>query len=575
MSMLSVIKRLFGLMMQPALRTRRDVAAGVGIEATNILLGVAGPYVLKLLVDALSGGAVAPGRLLGLVAVFVLAWSGPTLTAALKYVHTTRIIDAISRDLVCRAMGSHLPIVAREREGDTGRMLGQLERLPFSLQIVIDGLMWRAVPLLIQVVVSLAVLSTLVPFLYVAIMAAVLLGYTIATQMSAGRFQAQAKVTNQAVAVVSQALGDVLRNARRVVFNGNVARELAEVDQRVGERRAANERLSWLLVRTAVSQYLVVGVGLIAMLALGGTDVARGALTVGDFVLLQAYAFRLAVPLGGFGFLVRQAGVSIVNIREALDMIAAEEHRPAVSAEPTTAASIGLRDLGFRYSEDQWALRGLEATIAAGSFVVIAGPNGSGKSTLAQLMAGLLTPTEGAVEVDGADLAAIDPDERHRRILYVPQYVGLFNRSLRENALYPPTRQTEADLAVLLGEWRFYESGRPVNFDLMVGEQGERLSGGQIQKLELARLAGVDVPAIILDETTSSLDARSEVAAIETLRSCFGGRTTLVLISHRLRLARDADQVLFLRSGRMVAGAHDALVRQSEDYREFWSLQGD
>lgn len=567
----AVLKALMRLMAGRVLGVRADAAASAGIEALGIGLGVAGPYLLKLVVDRLSAGAVDPAPMVLLIAAFVLAWSGTNLTSSVKYVFSTRIINALARRLTERAVANHLPVVAREREADSGKLLGMLERLPYSLQLVVDGLLGRAAPLLIQVVVSLAVVATLVPWSYVALMTAMLAGYFGVTRLSARRFSDQAQATNAATGAVSQTLGDVLRNARRVVFNGNLDAEVRQVAEGGALRQAAAETLAWLLVRTASAQYVVVGGGLVLMLSLSAFDVSRGVLTVGDFVLLQAYAFRLALPLGGLGFIIRQAGVSIVNIGEVLALTRdAPSDAPVAkpAAAPPAPAAIALEGIGFRYGED-WVLRDVTARIAPGSFVVVVGSNGAGKSTLARIAAGLLDASEGRVLVDGVDMGAIAPAKRHRHVLYVPQFIGLFNRSLGENALYPPTRHGEVELRALLEDWRFYADGRPVDFALTVGEQGERLSGGQIQKLELARLMGVGAPAIILDETTSSLDAPAEKRAVDALRAQHGGRTTLILITHRLGMAREADQVFFMHEGRLRAGNHDGLLADEITYRVF------
>ncbi|GAD58278.1 MULTISPECIES: ATP-binding cassette domain-containing protein [Brevundimonas] len=574
MSTFAVLRTLLGLMLSRGLRLRGDVAGSTAVEAVGIGLGVLGPYLLKLVVDRLAAGTIDPLPFVLLIAAFVLAWSGTNLTSAVKYVFTTRIINTLARRLTERAIASHLPVVAREREADSGQLLGMLERVPYNLQLIVDGILGRAAPMLIQVVISLVVIATLVPLIYVALMAAVLGGYFVATRLSARPFQAQAQAANQAMAAVSGTLGDILRNARRVVFNGNLAAEVQAVSHIAHERQAASVRLAWLLVATAAAQYLVVGGGLILLLGLGGLDAARGQISVGDFVLLQAYAFRLAVPLGGLGFIFRQASVAFANIKDVLALGGPALGATAPVAPPSppeAAAAIELDGVGYRYGSER-VLRDVAARIAAGSFVLLVGPNGAGKSTLARLIAGLLEPAEGVIRIDGADMAAIAEPERHRRVLYVPQFIGLFNRSLGENALYPPTRQGESDLRALLEEWRFYADGRPVDFGLAVGEQGERLSGGQVQKLELARLMGVRSPAIILDETTSSLDAPAERKAVRALRERHRDRTTLILITHRLGLAGEADQVLFVHEGHLAAGSHADLMAGDVTYRAFCAM---
>lgn len=572
MSTLGQIARLTRLMASPALAVRLDVLRGAAAEALGIALSVLGPYFLKLLVDGLTAGTVPSATLVAYVALFAASWAGTSTMASLKMVYTTRIIDRLTRHLLGQALRSQLPVIAGERTGDSGRIQGLVERLPFSLQVVVGGLIWQAGPLVAQVAVSLIVIAALVPFHYVMLMAAILAGYFAAVHVGAGGYQARARDANTATAAVSQASSDVLRNARRVVFNGNVEGELALIAERIDAKRLANQRLSWSLVRLSCLQYAAVGGGLVVLLVLASLDVNAGRITVGDFVLLQAYAFRLALPLSGFGFLMRQAAVSLANLKDVFDLIRPERDTGRTYGPLPGAAAIGLDQVTFRYGPGLPGVADVTASIAPGDFAVIVGLNGSGKSTLAQLMAGLLEPSAGVVRIGGLDLAAVPRAERHRHVLYVPQHVGLFNRSLRANALYPPTARSEAELAATLDAWRFYDDGRSVDFDLLVGEQGERLSGGQVQKLELARLLGVEVPAVILDETTSSMDVRSERQAIGALRRSFPNGTTLVLITHHVGLAADADRVLFMERGRLAAmGRHKALIAQSPAYRALWA----
>lgn len=569
MTTISVIKRLIGLIGRPSLGARQDAACAIGIELANVALGVSAPVLLKLAVDALTNGSAPFGLIVFFVSGFVIAWTGTNATTALKHIFTIRIIDKLARRLTLDAARSQLPALARKREGDSPRLQGVIERLPFSLQVAIDGLLWRAAPLAAQTLISLAIVAALVPLRYVAMMAAVLGAYLVATRHGAARFQDAAHNANEAAAALAQTLGDILRNARRVVFNGNLAAELDTIGEALAERRSANERVSRLIAATATLQSAVLAAGLSVLLVLGAADASAGRLTVGDFVLLQAYAFRLALPLGGFGYVIRQAGVSIANLSEALEFgrdTPAEPQLP--SSAPAGPATIALDDIGFRY-RDEWVLRGASAHIAPGAFVVLVGPNGSGKSTLAQIIAGLIEPDEGVVTIDGRPIRDIEPGERHRLVLYTPQSIGLFNRTLRENALYPPTRATEAELASLLTDWGFYESGRPLDLDLAVGEQGARLSGGQMQKLELARLAGVAAPAVILDETTSALDLESEARSIRTLRERYQGHTTLILITHRVQIVHDPDTVLFLEGGQMRAASHMMLFRDCPRYANF------
>lgn len=572
MSTLQLLLHLTKLMLSKRLGVRLDNVRAVALEFVGIGLGVAGPYALKLLVDGLSAGRMPPLYLIACVALFVGSWAGPSLISTVHLVYTTRVIDALARHISTEALATRLPTSTAGRDGDSGRTLGLLERLPYSLSLVVEGLIWRTGPILIQLIVSLAIIGGLIPFRYVVILAAVLIGYVVATWLGAVRHRVHANATNAAAAEVSQTLGDVLRNARRVVLNGALGRELRQIGTLYTAKRRETERMYWSLVTMSALQYGIVGLGLLLLLVMSGLDVGAGKMSAGDFVLLQAYAFRLAMPLSGFGYILAQAGVSIANIRDALGLIEGAPDAGQPTASPSGAATIALKGVTFSYGAGLSGISDVSAVIAPGDFVTIVGPNGSGKSTLAQLIAGVLTPSFGTIEINGQDLATVARADRHGLVLYVPQFIGLFNRSLMDNALYPPTTLAERDLAALLVDWRFYEAGREIDFAIQLGEQGERLSGGQIQKLELARLAGVRVPAVILDESTSSLDPRSEADVIATLRRKYGDATTLIMITHRPGLVRTADQVLFMQAGDLVgAGRHNELLARSEEYRQLWA----
>jgi len=286
--------------------------------------------------------------------------------------------------------------------------------------------------------------------------------------------------------------------------------------------------------------------------------------------LLQAYALRLVLPLGGFGFLLRQAGRAVAQIRETFVLIDGHAGSAACPGSvPDGPARVQLAEISFAFEGDRHVVRDVSATIEARSLTVLVGGNGSGKSTLARVIAGLLDPAAGRVDVNGIVLADVPREYRHRHILYVPQHVGLFARSLGENGLYPPAKAVPSLLQERLQALRFYPDGRVPDLDTLVGEGGHGLSGGQIQKLELARLASTAVPVIILDETTSALDPASEAAAIETLRR-ERAQSTIILVTHRRHIARMADQVLFLVDGVLRCAGTDKALAQRADYRNFW-----
>lgn len=563
------------LMLDKDTHARRPIVAGVLVEALTSAFMLLGPIALKLAVDEMARPRFDAAKASVDIALFAVLWSASAISSIALLAYTGRIVHAVSNALLRRALHAQLPALASRASSDSGYVQGLLERLPYSLQVIIEGVLWKIVPVAIQLAVALVLIALLVPLRYAAILFAVLAAYFVFSHLSAEQYEKSAATTNEAAGALSAALGDVLANAPRVVYNGALAREIDYVGARAGARLDVDWRRSWLLTRAAACQYGIIALGMAAMFVLCVRDIAAGRITLGDFMLLQTYVLQFALPLGAYGFVLRQAGAALANVREALDIAPRPAPAAAIGAAPPgrSGAPIAVRRLAFRRA-DRFAIEPMSFDLPAGSYTAIVGHNGSGKSTLAKIVAGRLAPDEGVVAYGDVDLYRVASDARHRFALYVPQDVALLNRSLRENVRYYPSTLTDDDAARLLERLAFHKDGRPIDLDGEVGEGGARLSGGQVQKVELVRLMGVDVPAIVLDETTSGLDPHSDALGIAMLRERLGQRTTLVLITHRIANVEAADQVLFLSGGRLVAaGPHRRLVDTCDEYRAFWRRQ--
>lgn len=564
------------LMLDKETHARRPIVAGVLVEALTSAFMLLGPIALKLAVDEMARPRFDAAKASVDIALFAVLWSASAISSIALLAYTGRIVHAVSNALLRRALHAQLPALASRASSDSGYVQGLLERLPYSLQVIIEGVLWKIVPVAIQLAVALVLIALLVPLRYAAILFAVLAAYFVFSHLSAEQYEKSAATTNEAAGALSAALGDVLANAPRVVYNGALAREIDYVGARAGARLDVDWRRSWLLTRAAACQYGIIALGMAAMFVLCVRDIAAGRITLGDFMLLQTYVLQFALPLGAYGFVLRQAGAALANVREALDIAPRPAPAAAIGAVPPpgrSGAPIAVRRLAFRRA-DRFAIEPMSFDLPAGSYTAIVGHNGSGKSTLAKIVAGRLAPDEGVVTYGDVDLYRVASDARHCFALYVPQDVALLNRSLRENVRYYPSTLTDDDAARLLERLAFHKDGRPIDLDGEVGEGGARLSGGQVQKVELVRLMGVDVPAIVLDETTSGLDPHSDALGIAMLRERLGQRTTLVLITHRIANVEAADQVLFLSGGRLVAaGPHRRLVDTCDEYRAFWRRQ--
>ncbi len=574
-AMAQTFRTLLTEMTGRALHLRAFVFAGLVLEALGLIMMVGYPVALKDLIDLLAGKSHDHLALVKAIGVVVACWAGPNLTAACRHFCTTRICGVLSNEFTRRSVANQLPLLATATKGETGTLLGALERMPFSLQLIVDGLMWQVVPLAVQLMFSLAVLARLAPAPYAGLTTG-LLGLVLAcAYFNGSRWKKLAAGINSASGRVSHIQTDVLRNARRVVFNGNVAGELRGIDRGCLEKREAAEAGAISLIRFSFVQNALLCGGVLLIFYLSALDIRAGAMTVGTFVLIQSYLFRLTQPVASFIFLVLGAGVALENIAAVLCKAApipAPQDKNRELPGPAGPARIRLERLSFSYGPNLPALSDIDLEIASGSFVAIVGSSGAGKSTLAQLISGLKSPSCGRALIGGVDLSSVEPEERSRHILYVPQFVSLFDRPLRDNLLYHPAVHDESAASGLLSEWRFASAGQPIDLDAMVGEMGEKLSGGQVQKIEFARIFGIKVPAIVFDESTSSLDPMSEQLIISRLRRELLPTATILFVTHRQAVAQHADKVVFVQNGGVAgSGRHGELLETNGDYRRLWS----
>lgn len=559
------------LILRPAQRLRMVVSVAMICELVGLVAAVANPVALKMLVDALTTGE-ARERVIIIVALFTIAWWLPALMTLLKHAATTRICARLAEALSLVALAGEIPVLGRDPRRDSGTVQGMLERLPFSLQLVIEGVMWQALPLVLQIFGALCIIAYLAPPVYSLITAALLLLVLSLAWVHAAQWRARARASDGAMSALSASLADVLRNAQRIICNGTLRDELAGLKLGLELREKEGRRAAWSIVAISNWQYLAIAAGLAALLFLGSTDVSKGGMSLGTLILLQSYALRLTQPLGSFVFLMMQSGVALTNIAATIELAAQGEMPGDPPRREPGASDIRLERVSFSYGPGLSGVTGIDATIAAGSFVALVGPNGSGKSTLAQLIAGMRDPEAGMVLTGGIDLATVPIHHRYAHIMFVPQFSTLFNRSLCANLLYPPAGHAAGAAQRLLTDWSFEEDGGPIDLMRQLGERGAHLSGGQRQKLELARVAGLSVPALVLDETTSALDQRSALRVIQDLRLVLGKTTTLIMVTHSADIAEQADQVLFMRKGRLVAiERHHRLMQDDLSYRSFWS----
>jgi ATP-binding cassette subfamily B protein len=300
------------------------------------------------------------------------------------------------------------------------------------------------------------------------------------------------------------------------------------------------------------------------MLGLAAFEVTRGQMTVGDFVLINAFMMQLFMPLNFLGFVYREIRGALANIERMfslLDKTPLVKDSPTAKAVSLTEGRVSFDSVGFGYGERE-ILKGVSFEIEPGQKVAVVGESGAGKSTLVRLLFRFYDVSQGAIRVDGIDIRDMTQDALRRAIAIVPQDTVLFNDTLFENIRYGRPDASDAEIwqAIELAHLKQFVEALPQQAQTKVGERGMKLSGGEKQRVAIARAILKRSPILVFDEATSSLDSRSERAILKALDEVAKGHTSLV-IAHRLSTVVDADKILVLHQGQLVeSGSHDSLL---------------
>ena len=375
---------------------------------------------------------------------------------------------------------------------------------------------------------------------------------------------------------------DSLLNYETVKYFGNERWEAERYDDSMAawERATAQNRMSLSALNTG--QALLVAGSITAMMALAALEVTHGRMTTGDFVAVNAYMIQLFVPLNFLGFVYREIRRALTDMQKMFGLLDQGSKvidtpgAPALIVDRAAGhAEVRFERVDFGYSGARQILHEVSFTIAPGKKLAVVGASGAGKSTVARLLFRFYDPDHGAVRINGQDLRKVSQESLRRLIGGVPQDTVLFNDTIEYNIAYgrPGATRAEVERAAKLAHLDGFIARLPDGYETMVGERGLKVSGGEKQRIAIARALLKDPPILILDEATSSLDSAAEQAILDALRSATDRRTTLV-IAHRLSTVTDADTILVLEQGRVVEqGGHAELLLRRGPYARLWDLQ--
>lgn len=578
---LKLIRQLWPYVWAPSGPIKARIALSLACTIAMILFNLGIPLILKKIIALLSACVTHEQALtLLLLVLYAVAWTTSRLVSELREIFLFRSMER-SVNLISVALFDHLHALSIRFHVNrrTGAIISAIERVQKALPDVVWGIVIM-VPTIVEIVLAMGILWYLYGVQYGLALFGILIGSlffnVIGTDLTAPAQRQRIEKNVQAEAFFV----DSLLNFETVKYFGNQRYEKLQCEKMFQAREDATTKAYVQRGLIGLGQNIILGIGLFYFVWKSGTAVLAGSMNAGDFIAINAYILQFVTPVQFFSYFMRKMSKGLDDMEGAfrlLDLKSEIVDAPgAVPLVLADSASITFDHVSFGYDSRRPILRDVSYTVPAGKMVAIVGSTGAGKSTISRLLFRFYDVTGGAITINGQDIRAVTQESLRKAIGIVPQDTVLFNNTLYYNIAYgrPDASKEEVEAAIRLAHLDQFVSLLPEGYNSMVGERGLKLSGGEKQRVAIARVILKQPKIYIFDEATSALDTATERQIQQNLEEVAAGSTT-VIIAHRLSTVIHADEIIVLDHGHVAQrGTHQELIKDADGiYAKLWAKQ--